>query len=118
MFDWLRYAVIGCALLLALLAYIDFRSRKAPRRPALVLLALAAVLVVVQAVVAGVQMGRGHEMSETATFVGYLATNVIMLPAAAYVAYVERSRWSSVAIAVAGLVVAVLEVRLQQLWTR
>ncbi|WP_106849479.1 hypothetical protein [Blastococcus sp. Marseille-P5729] len=118
MIDWLRYAVIACALLLTLLAYVDFRGRHAPRRPALLMLALSAALVVAQAVVAAVQMGRGHEMSETATFIGYLATNVIMLPAAAYVAYVERSRWSSVAMAVAGFVVAVLEVRLQQLWTR
>ena len=118
MIDWIRYAVITGALLLAAVAYIDFRGRRGPRRPAVVLLVATGALVLAQTVVAAVQMTRGHDLSQTATFLGYLGTNLVMLPAVAYVARIERSRWSSVALVVAGLVVAVLQVRLVQLWTR
>lgn len=118
MIDWLRYAIIAVALVLAVAAYVDFRAASPPRRPAQVLLVAGVLLVVAQAVVAGVQMARGHEMTETATFVGYTATNLLLLPAAGYVARIERSRWSAVALLIAALTVAVLEVRLDQLWTR
>lgn len=118
MIDWLRYALITVAVLLAILAYVDFRAASPPRRPAMIGLAAAFALVVAQVVVSGVQMVRGHEMTETATFIGYAATNALLLPAAAYVAKIERSKWSSIALMVAALTIAVLEVRMFQLWTR
>ncbi|WP_153502790.1 hypothetical protein [Cumulibacter manganitolerans] len=118
MIDWLRYVAIGLALALALAAYVEFRRGRPPGRLALGLLVAGLVLVVGQTVVASVQLAGGHHLSEPATFIGYLGTTVIMLPAAGYVARLERSRWSSLAIVVAALVVAVLEVRLQQIWTR
>lgn len=118
MIDWLRYAIIAVTVILAVVAYVDFRAARPPRTPSLVLLVLAGLLVVAQAVIAGVQMARGHQMTETATFVGYTFTNLLLLPAAAYVARIERSKWSAVALAVAALTVAVLEVRMDQLWTR
>lgn len=118
MIDWLRYLLIALALLLALVAYVDFRRGRPPGRLAWTLLVATAVAAVAQAVVAGVELAGGHRPAEPATFVGYLATDVIMLPAAAYVARIERSRWGSVAVLVAGLVVAVLQVRLQQLWAQ
>lgn len=118
MIDWLRYAIIVVTVLLAAAAYVDFRAARPPRKAAVVLLVLAGILVTAQAVVAGVQMARGHEMTETATFVGYAVTNLALLPAAAYVAKIERSKWSTIALLVAALTVAVLEVRMYQLWTR
>ncbi len=118
MIDWLRYAIIVVAVILAIVAYVDFRAALPPRRPAIALLILGGLLVLAQAVVAGVQMSRGHQMTETATFIGYTATNVLLLPAAAYVARVERSRWSTIALLIAALTVAVLQVRMYQLWTR
>lgn len=118
MVDWLRYAIIVVAVLLAIIAYVDFRSSVPPRRPALVLLVLAGLMVLAQIVVSGVQIARGHQMTETATFIGYGMTNALLLPAAAYVARIERSRWSSIALLIAALTVAVLEVRMHQLWTR
>lgn len=118
MIDWLRYAIIAVAVLLAVVAYVDFRSAVPPRRPALILLVLGILMVIAQIVVAAVQLAGGHRMTETATFIGYGATNALLLPAAAYVARIERSRWSSIALLVAALTVAVLEVRMYQLWTR
>lgn len=118
MVDWLRYGIIVAAVLLAIVAYVDFRSSTPPRRPAQALLALTALAVVAQLVVSGVQLARGHTTNELATFIGYGITNALLMPAAAYVARVERSKWSAVALLVAALTVAVLEVRMYQLWTR
>lgn len=118
MIDWIRYGIIGLAVLLGVAAYVDFRSRAAVRRPALVLAALVTAALVAQAVVAGVQISRGHEMSEPATFVGYTATAVLLVPASLYVARIEKSRWASIVMCVAGFVVAVLQVRMGQLWNR
>lgn len=118
MVDWLRYAAIAVALLLAPVAYLDFRSRRWPRPHTLVLTAVGIALGIAEAVVAAVLMSDGHAMRETEIFIGYVATNAILLPAAAYVVHVERSRWGSLALVIGGLLVALLQVRMQQLWTR
>ena len=52
--------------------------------------------------------GRGR------TFI--LALFALLLPAATVLAYMEQTRWGSVIMAVAGAVVAVLMLRLQQVW--
>lgn len=118
MIDWLRYVVIGLSVLLGIAAYVDFRAQLAPRRAALVIGWVTAAVVVIQAIVAGVQMGRGHEMAEPATFIGYTATAVLLVPASLYLARIEHSRWASIVLCVAGFVIAVLQVRMGQLWSR
>jgi hypothetical protein len=54
---------------------------------------------------------------ELATFVGYLLTAVLFLPAAAALARMEPTKWGSVIMGAAALVVAVLSLRLLQTWT-
>ncbi|GAB3297651.1 hypothetical protein EK0264_16215 [Epidermidibacterium keratini] len=116
MLDWLRWVIIALSLLLAIVGYLDFRGAHAPRRPTLVLAAAGWAAVVVQAVVAVVALVRGDRPGEFATFIGYLFTTLLMVPAAAYFRAVERSKWASVAFAIAGVTVAVLMMRLDQLW--
>ncbi|GAA1736001.1 hypothetical protein [Luedemannella helvata] len=82
-------------------------------------LALAAVIevaVLAQVVIALVRMAGGEKAAEPATFIGYLLTVALLLPAATVLAYMEQTRWGSVIMAVAGAVVAVLMLRLQQVW--
>ena len=76
--------------------------------------AVEAVLLV-QAVVAGVQLLGGHSV-DGALFWGYVATALVLLPVAAAWAFAERTRWSSVVLAVAALTVGFLEWRLWQIW--
>ncbi len=47
---------------------------------------------------------------------GYLVTVLLILPFAALWAFAERTRWSSVVLAIAALTVMFLEYRLLQIW--
>ncbi|SEE01755.1 hypothetical protein [Ruania alba] len=73
-------------------------------------------ILVVQMIVAGVQIARGHEVDPVLLW-GYLITALLLLPAAAVVAVAERSRWSSVVLGAACLTVVAMQVRVHQLWT-
>ena len=50
-------------------------------------------------------------------FVGYLIGSLIVLPVGTLWALAESSRWGAGALAVACLVIPVLELRLQEVWT-
>ncbi|GMA31500.1 hypothetical protein GCM10025875_14920 [Litorihabitans aurantiacus] len=71
---------------------------------------------VVQAGVIGVLQARGHPVADAVLLWGYVVTSLLMLPVAFGWAFVERTRWSSVVLAIAAAVVVVLQVRLWQLW--
>lgn len=79
-------------------------------------IAVVEVALVVQAVALGVGQAGGHEVPDGVLLWGYLITSLIMLPLAFGWAFVERTRWSSVILAVAAAVVVVLQVRIWQLW--
>ena len=59
---------------------------------------------------------HGREGMEIWEFWGYLLTSLIILPAAALWAFAERTKWSSVVLAVASVTVIFLQFRLIQLW--
>ncbi|PWD49862.1 hypothetical protein C8046_03350 [Serinibacter arcticus] len=74
------------------------------------------VALVVQAVVVGVLQAGGHDVPDGVLLWGYLVTSLVLLPVAFGWAFVERTRWSSVVLAIAAAVVVVLQVRIWQLW--
>jgi len=112
----LAYVVIGISLVVGLgiigLAVAD-------RRP-LTLLAYGLVTVeaaaLVQVLVAIVQVVRGERPDEPATFVGYALTSLLVLPAGAVWALSDKSKWGTGADGVSALVLAVLTVRMLQVW--
>jgi hypothetical protein len=72
----------------------------------------------VQAVVGIVQLARGEGGdANAAVFVGYLIGTLVFVPAGAWWALGERSRAGAAGLIVVGLVVPVLILRLQQIWT-
>ncbi len=73
-------------------------------------------LILVQAVVLAVLGATGTAPTDPVLLWGYLVTALVILPVAALWAFAERSRWSSVVLAVAALTVAFLEWRLWQIW--
>ena len=89
------------------------------RRMGLSLLAALGVLEVLLLVEVGLIVARlvgGGRPASLATLIGYLiATPLVPLVAAVWGA-MERSRWGPAVIALAGLVAAVLMVRLHQIW--
>ncbi|PRZ43370.1 hypothetical protein CLV47_10255 [Antricoccus suffuscus] len=116
MVDWLRYALMAGGVLVAISAYFGWRSNTAPGRICLLLSVATEALVLAQTVVVAVKLATGRHVAEPATIIGYLSTLVILLPAAWWWSRLEQSKWGAVVVVVAGLVVAVLTARLQQLW--
>ncbi|RCV54779.1 hypothetical protein [Marinitenerispora sediminis] len=84
--------------------------------PHLVAIAVLELLLIGQAVVSTVLMVGGERPAETITFVGYLATVVLIPPACAVWGFMERSRWGPAVIAFACLILPVMMVRLEQIW--
>ena len=116
MIDVLAYVVMGISVVVGLgiigLAVLD---RRPLDRIAAGLLAAEAAAIV-QVLVAVVQAVRGERPVEAATFVGYALTSVLVPPVGAVWALSEKTKWGTAAAGVSVLVVAVLTLRMQQVW--
>ena len=89
------------------------------RRMGISLLAALGVLEILLLVQVGIIVARlagGERPAGLATLIGYLIAMPLVPVAAAFWGLLERSRWGPAVIAVAGLVAAVLMVRLHQIW--
>ncbi len=112
----LAFIVVALALLLAIWAAgYALRDRAVVLRQLWGAAVVEAVLAV-QAIVAVAVVVGGAQVDEPATFWGYVACSLIILPIAAAWAFAERTRWSSVVLLVAALTVVFLQWRLLQVW--
>lgn len=113
-------AAVVAALALALGAWAGWSALR--DRPVVLRQLYGAAVVetalAVQVVVGAVATLRGHALAEPATFWGYVVVALVVLPLAGAWALVERTRWSSVVLVVGCLTVAVMEVRVVQLWNQ
>lgn len=117
MLDALTVAIGVAALLLA--AWCGFAAlRDQPTKDwHFIGMAVVALLAVVQLVVGVVQLAGGEKPDQgTTIFVAYLLGALACVPAAAFMSLAERTRWGSVTVAAGGVVLAVLEVRLFDIW--
>ncbi|MGW6735403.1 hypothetical protein [Streptomyces sp. NPDC055013] len=80
-------------------------------------MAVVTLLTLVQLVIGIVLLARGEEPEQgTTIFVAYLLGSFACIPAAGFMSLAERSKWGSVTVAAGGVVLAVLEVRLYDIW--
>jgi predicted Na+-dependent transporter len=80
-------------------------------------MAVVALLATAQLVVGIVQLARGDRPEQgTVIFVAYLLGAFACVPAAGFMSLAERTRWGSVTVAAGGFVLAVLQVRLYDIW--
>ncbi|MEV5616622.1 hypothetical protein [Streptomyces bacillaris] len=80
-------------------------------------MAVVTLLALAQLVVGIVQLARGERPEQgTAVFIAYLIGSFAAVPAAGVLSLSERTRWGSVTVAAGALVLAVLEVRLYDIW--
>ncbi|MFI1732386.1 hypothetical protein ACH40E_24895 [Streptomyces acidicola] len=80
-------------------------------------MAVVSVLAVVQLVVGIVHLARGEKPDQgTTIFVAYLLGALACVPVAGFMSLAERTRWGSVTVAAGGVVLAVLQVRLYDIW--
>ena len=116
MIDGLANTISAAALVVAAVtAVLAYLQRGTPGVVTVAVLAVAAA-VVVQAVIALVRLIAGHHPQETATFIGYLLFSMLVLPATLAWAKAEPGRWGNGVLAVGCLTVAVMIVRMGQLW--
>lgn len=122
MIDPLATVVIVAALVLAagtaLLAVLNRAVlNRSTGRAVLGALGVLEVLVLAQAVAAVVLLlGGGRPASSVVEFVGYHLATLLVLPAGVVWSLGDRSRWGAGVLTVACLSVAVMTVRMNQLW--
>lgn len=117
MLDALTVAVAVAALALA--AWCGFAAyRDQPTKDwHFIGMAVVSVLALAQLVVGIVQMARGERPDQGMTiFIAYLIGAFLAVPAAGFLSLSERTRWGSVTVAAGAVVLAVLEVRLYDIW--
>jgi ribose/xylose/arabinose/galactoside ABC-type transport system permease subunit len=105
-------AVVTLALLALVCGVVVAVRDRPPGRVTLGVTGLAALVTLVQTLVAGYDLVQGRRPPELATYVGYLLGIVVVLPLAGAWALAERTRWSGLVVAVGGFTVAVMTARL------
>ncbi|NYE45335.1 hypothetical protein HDA32_000455 [Spinactinospora alkalitolerans] len=116
MVDGLTTTIQTASLIMAVWSLISTLRGQPMVVPHLVGMAVLELLLIAQAVVSTTLLVGGARPAETATFVSYLATVVLIPPACAVWGFMERSRWGPAVIAFACLILPVMMVRLEQIW--
>ena len=111
----LSVATIIAALLLAVWFLLRAALNRAPSRFDLLAMAALGVLVAVLVITAVVALITGDRPTDTATYAGYLLTTIAFAPVGVYLARMEPTRWGTLILGVACLVLPVLVLRLQQI---
>lgn len=105
----------GCAVLALWAGIWALRNRPVILKQ-LIAGGVVEVLLLLQGVLALVAVIGGRYIVEPEVFWGYVIVALLMLPAAAVVAIVERTRWSSLALVAIALALLVMQYRILTLW--
>ncbi|MDS1269871.1 hypothetical protein RIF23_06130 [Lipingzhangella sp. LS1_29] len=117
MVDWLSITIVVVSVAVAVWTLIATVRDQPMLVPHLAGLALLELLLLVQLGVSITLMLGGQTPEQNAVFIGYLASVVLIPPAAAVWGLTERSRWGPAVIAFSGVVLIALVLRLDQIWT-
>lgn len=114
--DWLKWSILGLGLLQALVAYVQFQRKRLPGRLDIAVAAVLTLVVAIQLVVAAFVLSGPKSIGEPVTLFGYLVAMLFVPAAAVWWGGLDESRWGSLVVTVAGLTMAVLALRLGQIW--
>lgn len=117
MLDGVTITISVAALLLA--AWCGFAAfRDEPTKDwHFIGMAIVSVPALVQLVIGVVSLAGGDRPEQgTVVFVAYLVAAACAIPAAGFMSLTERTRWGSAIVAAGGLILAVLELRLFDVW--
>jgi hypothetical protein len=118
MLEWGYQFQLAFASLAGLLALSLGIFKRPPSWWSVGAVALVEALLLVQLTVSIVLVVQGQQaVGDTVEFFGYIITALIVPPAAIAWAVIERTRWSTLVLGVSGLTVAVMLVRMWQIWT-
>jgi hypothetical protein len=114
LFQFLLWLSVGIGALLVLLGLFGVK----PRGYLVLTLGLVEVSLVIQlAVSIGIVFGGAQAEISTIEYFGYLIVAILVPLAGAAWALAERTRWSTVIMGASALTVAVMLVRMWQIWT-
>ena len=108
--------IIVVGLALAAYALVMTALNRRMTVPLLAAVGVLEILLLVEVGIIVAKLASGERPAGLATLIGYLIAMPLVPVAAALWGLMERSRWGPAVIAVAGLVAAVLVVRLHQIW--
>lgn len=110
-------AVTVAGLVLAVAALVPAVRDRTLRPVHWAAVGIVQLLVTAEAVTGIVHLAQGAHPRQYVTFVGYLVAFFLVLPFGALLARLEPTRWGALVVAVAAVVLPVLVVRINQLWT-
>lgn len=116
MIDAVVWVLVAVSLVLALWALVGSVRAARPSGAQMVALGVLEVLLLVQAVVAGVRLAAGADVESAVGVVGYLLVSVVVLPAGVLWGIGDRSRWGNGVIAASCVTTAAVVLRLVQVW--
>ena len=118
MIEWFTWVQLAVAVAAGVLCLVLGLAGRVPSDLTIGALALVELLLVVQLIVAILAPAFGNEPSGSVLeFYVYLVSALLLPPAAAFWALLERNRWSTVILGVAALAVGVMGYRMLQIWT-
>ncbi|MEP6842242.1 MAG: hypothetical protein ABJA11_01890 [Pseudolysinimonas sp.] len=108
-------AIVACAA--GLLCVVVGLAGRRPNDVTLGALVVVEVLLLAQLVIAIIAPGLGnHPTGSVPEFYVYLISALLIPPLAVFWALIERTRWSTVVLGVAAFAIAVMVVRMEQIW--
>lgn len=118
MIDWLYSAQIGLGVVAGLFAIVMGLAKRKPSGYTVGALALVELGLGAQLAVSISLVFLGERAKQdTAEFFAYLIVALMVPAGAVFWALIERSRWSTVILGIGALTVAVMLVRMQQIWS-
>lgn len=117
MFEPLTWALVALSLAATVYAVVLAARDKRIDWPLLGVLGVIEVGLLAQLVIGIVQLVQTSRDVSGPFFIGYLVGSLLILPIGALWALAESSRWGAGALAIACLVIPILELRLHEIWT-
>lgn len=117
MIEWFYSTQLAIDSILGLFVIALGLFKRAPSWLSVGALGVVELLLLIQLVVSiGLVISGARAKQDTVEFFAYLIVAMIVPIGAVFWAMLERTRWSTVVLGVAGLTVAVMLVRMSQIW--
>lgn len=118
MIEWFTWVSISIAVVAGVVCLAFGAANQVPNDYTLGTMAVVEVALLAQLVVAIAAPAFGNSPSGSPLeFYTYLVSAIILVPLAGFWALIERTRWSTLVLGVAGLAVAIMLYRMWYIWS-